>query len=248
MALPGTDTEVRERVKTALNISGLPDKLTLADALVDEIVEDAVQRYSADEPQRKVHPITGDASTKRWVLTAEISDWSEGFSSIGEIRIHHETDADVRGRHLRPEEFATYREDVSGATKDILLLAWAPDTTTRASIHYSALQVLDNSSTTIQASHRLAVVNLASSIASRWIAQRASDQRDTAISADAVDYGALSEKFNARADEWEGAYKAVVLGEDRNIIAATAVRLEPSPEDRARYSTHFGYRIPERPR
>lgn len=246
MAPPADRAAYRTLLGGMLQITGLPSGITLSTpGDIDDILDAALEEFTHDHPVVRVKGITGDGSKQRFILSTDLdTDWAEGFSTIRELRLRSNTDTNALGRNLQGEDFALLQEDESGVTKTILLLAFAHSTVEDLDVTYVLPHDLDASPITIPATEAHSFAQLAAAHGATWIAQRASDQRDTQVNADAVDYGAISEKFSDRAKEWRGLYERTVKPDEQKMTASFVAMEEPL-QIRARRNTHF--RLPRRP-
>lgn len=211
-------SEYRTQVKAALEITKLPVNLQLVDADVDEAIAQAVDEYQSDRPRTRVYAMVGDGVARRLDLSATVTGWSAGFSDLRYMRVRATANTSDEGSELMPEDWVVVEEETAGVVKEILILTSAPGAQETLLLTYSLPHTVDDvgaGTNTIQARDQRAVFALACHYGCIWIAQRAVDVREPSLSADAIDYTAIVDRYADSGQRWRAAYERQVLGEGK---------------------------------
>ena len=177
----------------------------LTDDQVDLAIVSAVERYSKDRPREAVVDLTGNGTSfySLALLTGFVLDWS----IVRRIEYPAGPVATVgTPTFLSPgKDWSIHRT----ASVDYLRLTFAtPSTAETVRVWYTVPRTWTEASTTVLTPDQNAVLALATSYALDVLANMSSDNLDTLIPTDTVDYASIQERFRNQAKAWAARYDA----------------------------------------
>ena len=177
----------------------------LSDEQVDLAIVSAVERYSKDRPKEAVVDLTGNGTAFYWLalLTGFVLDWS----IVRRIEYPAGPVATVgTPTFLSPgKDWSIHRT----ASVDYLRLNFAtPSAAETVRVWYTVVRTWTEASSTVLAPDQNAVLALATSYCLDVLANMSSDNLDTLIPTDTVDYASIQERFRNQAKAWAARYDA----------------------------------------
>lgn len=177
----------------------------LTETQVDLAIVSAVQRYSKDRPKESVVDLTGNGTSfySLALLTGFVLDWS----IVRRIEYPAAPVATVgTPTFLTPgKDWSIHRT----ASVDYLRLTYAsPSAAETVRVWFTIERIWTEASITVVSPDRNAVLALATSYALDVLANMSSDNLDTLIPSDTVDYASIQERFRNQAKAWAARYDA----------------------------------------
>lgn len=166
----------------------------------DQFIQEAVTAYSQDRPLVKVADLAGDGGYDYDLP----SDFLIGFSVIRSV----EYPAGQRVPVII--ERGSYRLYHTASATTLRFLENTPQSGETARVTYTALHVVDATSSTIPGADEDAVVSLAASFYCRALAAYYAQTGDPTLGADVVNYRTKAQEYTALADRLERLYRTHV--------------------------------------